>query len=139
MGVEYVTTPDGRMRVSGYSRIGVGFVTDLVVATLLLTILAGIVARFLLQLPEVVKAAVVGAPWIYAFLAHRSLVPGMGSWALALRRYPYREIEEYSGSGVLFVYEDLPRRVFSRRAVVAAAVLAGLYLVAYLLLGPVAA
>lgn len=39
----------------------------------------------------------------YALLAHRRSIPSLGQWCLALERYGYAEIEEYSGKGVLYV------------------------------------
>jgi hypothetical protein len=51
----------------------------------------------------------------YCLLAFRGAVPSLGLWTLGLRRYTYDQVAEYAGPGVLYVYEDLPSRVYAYR------------------------
>ncbi len=110
---DLVNTPDGTMRVAGVLRPACALLTDLLMC-------------LFLTVPFVHFAGIKDGPtaviWIfgilgYSLLAFRGGVPSLGRWALGLRRYPYDLVEEYAGKGILYVHEDLPSRVYTRRTI----------------------
>src|SRR5688500_8191467 len=129
MPLSEVTTPDGKMAVAGLLRPFVAALVDLYVAVLVLSIIIGVVG-----LRDPIFALLGACAFAYAFLGHRTLVPSLGVWALGLRRYPCKVIEEYSGKGTLFVFERLPSAVYTRRTIVCVLVFALLYGIAYFVL-----
>jgi hypothetical protein len=126
MPLSEVTTPDGKMPVAGHFRPFAASLVDLYLATLILSIIGVAVGA-----SGPISAVFGVGAFSYAFLGHRMLVPSLGAWALGLRRYPCKVIEEYSDRGSLFVYERLASNVYSRRTIICVLVLALLHLVAY--------
>ena len=111
-----VSTPDGPMRTAGALRPAGALLIDLLMV-------------FLLAAPFARLAGVADGPsaliWVcgvvgYCLLAFGGAVPSLGLWALGLRRYTNGHVAEYTGRRVLYVYEDLPPRVYAHRTVMSA-------------------
>jgi hypothetical protein len=113
MALDAVNTPDGPMRVAGALRPAGALITDILMVVLLVApfaYLAG-VSDGLIAL--IWACGIVG----YCLFALRGTFPSFGRWAVGLRRYTYAEVEGYAGKGVLYVYEDLPPRIYTLRFV----------------------
>ena len=123
MALDVVNTSDGAMRVAGLLRPSVALFTDLLMCLLLLG-------------PFVHLTGVTDAPtaliWLcgiaaYSLLAFRGVIPSLGRWTLGLRGYPYNQVEEHEGKGILYVYEDLSSRAYVFRTIATVLVLGALF------------
>ena len=131
MPLSEVTTPDGKMSVAGPLRPNVAALVNLYVAGLVLTIIRGTVGQGVTAGGPIISVFLGVVAFAYVFLAQRRLVPSLGVWALGLRRYPCKVIEEYTDKGSLFVFERLPADVYTRRTIISAIAFLLLHLVAY--------
>ena len=119
MTLDIVNTPDGPMRVAGALRPTGALSTDLLMVVLLVGPFAFLVGVSDGPIALMWVSAIAG----YCLLAFRGTIPSLGRWAVGLRRYTYAEVQEYAGKGILYVYEDLPSRIYTIRAVASLLVL----------------
>jgi len=111
-----VNTPDGPMRTAGALRPAGALLIDLLMVSLLAAPFARLAGVQDGPSALIWVCGVVG----YCLLAFAGAVPSLGLWALGLRRYTYDQVAEYTGLGMLHVYEDLPSRVYAYRTVMSA-------------------
>jgi hypothetical protein len=114
-----VNTPDGPMRTASALRPAGAVLTDFLMVSLLTAPFAQLAGVQDGPSALIWVCGVVG----YCLLAFGGAVPSLGLWALGVRRYTYDQVAEYAGPGVLYVYEDLPSRVYAYRTVMSALLL----------------
>lgn len=123
MTLDLVNTPDGTMRIAGVLRPPAALLTDLFIWLLIV-----VPAVRLTGLTDALVAVISScAILVYCLVAFRGGAPSLGRWALGLRRYPYELVEEFAGKGTLYVYEDLPDGVYTRRSIAVVLILGVLF------------
>jgi hypothetical protein len=118
--METVKTSDGVFPVASYTKIVGVVLVDLLIATVTLSFVVEFLKYLGFNLPEWFAAVFGVMAFLYAFLAYHDVVKSLGRWSHGVKRYTYGEVENYSGTGMLFVVEDLPGSVLSRRAIILA-------------------
>lgn len=128
-----VNTPNGQLSVASSSRILGAALVDLLVVSITIMCVIAILQKLGLILPQWLLSILGLSVFLYTLLAHKNLIFSFGNWGLGLRCYSYDLIEEYSGSGTLYVSEDLPKSVLYRRTIMLAVYLGTiLYILKYL-------
>lgn len=118
MKLETVSTPDGRFCVAGGGRVFAAALVDLLVLAATLMWIFSAFEKLDVVLPQWLSPILGVLIFLYALLARRSVLFSFGNWGLALRRYSYGSIAEYSGSGALYIIENVHSLVVLRRATI---------------------
>ena len=114
--------------VSPVKIIGMAFI-DLLIVTVTLSFIVEFLRFIAFEVPQWLGGVLAVMAFIYALLAYRGIVKSPGRWAHGVRRYTYSEVEGYSGYGVLFVNENLPGPILSKRAMILALYFGGMILI----------
>lgn len=113
-----IITPEGARQEASHPKIFGIVLIDLLLVTVTMSLIVELLKHFGFGMPEWLTAVFGVTIFLYAFLAYRNVVKSIGGWSNGVSRYSYSEVEGYSGVGVLFVIEDLPRQILSKRAII---------------------
>jgi len=116
-----VRTIDGVFSIAGSSKtVGLVFI-DLIFSTVTLSFVIEVLKLLTLDIP-LWSAAVFGIlVFLYPLLAYRDVVKSIGRWSRGVKCYPYSKIEGYTGKGALFVVDEVPKKVLSKRVIIVVA------------------
>lgn len=120
MSEKMVTTPDGRFAIASGTRLLAAVLTDIFAPATTLLCMVAILEKLGISLPSWLSAAFGLLVLFYAFLARSDLVYSIGNWGFGLKRYAFSTIEEYSGSGYIYVVIAAGRILLWRTVVVVA-------------------
>lgn len=123
---QVIETPYGPMYVSGHLRVFGSVLCDLFSAFLAAFLLNQILLSLWPEIPAA-KPVLLIITFAYPLLGRLGLAPSLGQWALGLHVYAFSEIEGWAGRGRLWVYEPLPRSLYVKKVLIAAAGIATLY------------
>lgn len=103
--------------VSSTKMLGI-VIIDLLAATVTISFIVELMAFLGVKFPEWVSAVFGLLIYLYAFLAYRDVVKSAGRWSHGIIRCPCSKIEGYSDKGALFINDELPKTVLSKRAMI---------------------
>jgi len=92
-------------------------IIDLLAATVTISFIVELMTFLGVTFPEWFAAVFGLLIYLYVFLAYRDVVKSAGRWSHGILRYPCEKIEGYSGKGALFIDDELPKAVLSKRAI----------------------